>query len=368
MRFKTAVVALLVMAVAILGLLWWRSYTADDGVSVYYLAADSKDITQLFQFDLADETTHQMTASQEPVTGFAVSPNGEHLAFTTSLAAAELGEETIWLMRNGRTPQPLLTCTDAACHHLVWAPDGRRLIYERRALDENGIPTLPRIWWLDTVNGDTVPVLEEDTYAAAPRLSPDGAWIAYVSPADEGVWLYHFADGRSHFIASVTGTPVAWNPDSQSLLYSALNPVALPATADEHSEEEHSHANTATHLFLFDLTSGRSRQLSADVVIEDSAPTWSSDGAWIAFGRRQVRTGSARQLWLMRADGSDAHPLSADPAWNVGPPNWSGDGRFLLFQRFNLNDPQAEPGIWLLEIATGNLRELVSPGFLPAWQ
>ena len=315
--------------------------------------------------DVTDQTITQLTTLPDSVTGFAVSPDGAQIAFTTSPATAGSGNETIWLMKNGRTPHPLLTCTAAACHNLIWAADGRRLIYERRDLDENGIPAQPHLWWLDSASGDTLPVLQEDTPATAPRLSPDDAWIAYVAPAEDGLWLYHFADGRSHFIASATGTPVAWNPDGQSLLYSALNTVALP-TESEH-EDEHSHANLATHLFLFDLASGESRQLSADVVIEDNVPAWSPDGEWIAFGRRQARTGAARALWLMRADGSDAHSLNDDPAWNVGPPSWSEDGRCLLFQRYNLNDPQAEPGIWLLELATGSLRELTSPGFLPAW-
>ena len=51
--------------------------------------------------------------------------------------------------------------------------------------------------------------------------------------------------------------------------------------------------------------------------VEDGAPVWSPDGEWLAF-RRNINDGPGatltKQLWLMRADGSEARPLTNDAA------------------------------------------------------
>ena len=41
--------------------------------------------------------------------------------------------------------------------------------------------------------------------------------------------------------------------------------------------------------------------------------------------------------------------------------------RALVIQRFPLEGVNVSPGIWLLDVATGHLRELVSPGTRPTW-
>ncbi len=352
-----------------MGAIWWwqaRSPTEKE-LQVLFLAEDGQGVVQLFQMSMDGTAVSQLTDMTDAITGYAPSPDGAHIAVVTGQTA--LGNETIWLLDgNGRSAEPLFICTAAACQNPTWAPDSRRLLYERRELDAAGAPGWPRLWWLDTVTQDTEPLLTEDRFSAAGRLSPDGQWIAYYSPPDEGVWAYNFVDGRSHFVTSEQGVPVAWHPDGQSFLYTAFNTVNWPASGDEHSADEHRHNNLATHLFLFDLAADTSEQVSADVVIEDSAPAWSPDGQWIAFGRRQMRTAAGRQVWLMQADGYEAEPLTDDPALTAGPPHWSPDGRFLLFQRYNLDDPDADPGIWFLEIATGQLTEIAHPGFLPTFR
>ena len=48
-------------------------------------------------------------------------------------------------------------------------------------------------------------------------------------------------------------------------------------------------------------------------------------------------------------------------------PAWSPDGRCLLFQRYPLEKPNPRPGIWLLNVETGELQEVVTPGQWPTW-
>ena len=96
----------------------------------------------------------------------------------------------------GGGESPLLDCPAAECSGLVWSPDGRRLIYERRPWADGRYGS-PRLYWLDAATGETLPLLDEDTPGYGARFSPDGAWLSYVSPPDEGVVLYRLGRRRA---------------------------------------------------------------------------------------------------------------------------------------------------------------------------
>jgi len=69
----------------------------------------------------------------------------------------------------------------------------------------------------------------------------------------------------------------------------------------------------------------------------------------------------------MRPDGSEARYLTSEPEIHHGLPVWSPDGRYLAFQRFPLKELSARPSIWLMDVETEEIRELVTPGNRPTW-
>jgi hypothetical protein len=69
----------------------------------------------------------------------------------------------------------------------------------------------------------------------------------------------------------------------------------------------------------------------------------------------------------MRPDGSDAEPLTAEEDVDYGNPVWSLDGLYLLTRRFPLKGPEIVPSLWLIDIQTGDARQLLEPGDQPAW-
>jgi TolB protein len=183
--------------------------------------------------------------------------------------------------------------------------------------------------------------------------SPDGLWLSYIAPSSQGIQLYQINDGRSLIIPSRMGSTAIWGPQSDRLLVSDIQQsdqgfaVHLLKAAPESGE-------------LVDVT-GQGQQ------VEDSSPAWSPDAAWIAFTRKVAGTSMGKQVWLMRPDGTEARYLTSDPEIHHGLPAWSPDGRYLTFQRFALKELGARPGIWLLEVQTGEMRELVTPGNRLAW-
>jgi Tol biopolymer transport system component len=125
------------------------------------------------------------------------------------------------------------------------------------------------------------------------------------------------------------------------------------------------------HLLLIDVTTNEQRNLSGESAhVEDGSPTWSLDGAWIAFRRKELDGPGAtlgKQIWLMRSDGSNSRALTADPAFDHGQPVWSPDGRYLLFHKLPLKGPDITLSVWALDVETGEAWQVASPGQRPIW-
>ena len=125
------------------------------------------------------------------------------------------------------------------------------------------------------------PITETDLYAfkwaADPRISPDGAQIAYTL---------------------VTVTP--------------------------------KHDNYATSLWIVPAAGGAPRQISSGA--HDASPRWSPDGSRLAFLRTGEKDGKPEppQIYLLDMRGGEARVLT-DLAKGASDPVWSPDGRTIAF-------------------------------------
>ena len=327
--------------------------------------AGDNDAAQLFLLS-GDDPPRQLTGNDDPaapeVIDYAPSPDGERIVYAT-----QAGTDTALrlVQTDGGGDALLLACPGVVCAAPVWAPDGRRLLFERRQLADT-IPGPPRLTWLDPATGAMAPLIEgNDTTAQGARFSPTGEWLSYVSVADEGLVLYRLADGAQQLLISRAGSPAAWSPDGAAVVYRDV----VPAAHQTDDAEGAPPLETAS-VFLYRtlLAEAGSRQrLSPEAAVADGAAAYSPDGQWIAFGRAPAETDAARQLWLMRPDGGEARALTNEPTITHGPPHWSPDGRALLFQRFALANPTTTPAVWRLDVASGEATLVVANGYLPVW-
>jgi TolB protein len=324
----------------------WQFHTGP--LRILYLAPDGQNHDQIFVTALEGGKPTPLTREPFGVWDYTLSPDGMTIVYA---APRQDGGNDLWLVgADGSERHSILTCPEADCTGAAWSPEGRRLVYERRSIAS---ADSPRLWWLDLPTDGTTPVFQDDQLLGfGARWSPDGQWLSYVSPRDQGVQVYNVNDGRSFLIPSQMEEPASWRPQGDALLVTDI---------------QFQGERFSVHLMRADLESGRLLDLSGEGEVDDGWPAWSPDGTWVAFGRKAPHASMGRQLWLMRLDGNQAHYLTDEPEIHYGPPIWSPDGRYLLFQRYPLNELEAEPGIWLLEVETLNLQQIVTPGRQPTW-
>lgn len=329
---------------------WQASRPGDEGAArILYLGWDAQEREQLFVAELDGGPAIQLTEEQVGVWEYAVSPDGRTIVYS---ALQPDGGMDLWAVgAGGGEPYRLAECRQAACGGANWSPDGRRLVYQRRDLATG----VSQLWLLDAETKETLRLFEDSQLLGeAGRWSPDGQWLSYIDPGENSIQVYNLNDGRRFVIYSDMGEPGVWSPDSRSLLVTALDAEGERFTIK---------------LLRVELgeSSADGTDLSGDLNVEDGAAEWSPDGEWIAFSRKVARAATGKQIWLMRPDGSDTRQLTNEPDVYHGPPHWSADGRSLVFQRYLIAEPGKRPTIWLLEVATGEMRQVVAAGSQPDW-
>jgi eukaryotic-like serine/threonine-protein kinase len=273
----------------------------------------------------------------------------------------------------------------------AWSPDGRWLATGSSIQAVNAAPGLDRgIRLFHVPDGSSRVVTSPGgaEFHSHPALSPDGKQLGYASCRDITCWID--VVGIDADLAT-TGTPrrltrrvvaptrLAWTRDAGSLVYgddvtqrlwrvsvvSNTPPerielagfgAADPAIAA--TGERLAFSRSLANSDIYRFRPGRSPNVVVGSSFEEWNPALSPDGTRLAFASsRGDLGGSADEIWLSTADGSNATQLTVGPGFSQGSPRWSPDGRAIAF------DSVGEDGrwhVWMIDAAGGAPRRLTS--------
>lgn len=188
------------------------------------------------------------------------------------------------------------------------APSGRRIVFS----------THGEIFTAPVEEGDLRQITDGPARDRDPQYSPDGKWIAFVSDRSgrEEIFVASAEGGgeaRQITNIDILKSNFRWSPDNREIAYTSSD----------------------FKLRKFNLETGQTTDLASSRYGAITAPAWSPDGKWIAYGKPDhTRTSD---IYLMPSAGGEEHKVTFDSA-NEMQPRFSPDGRKLYFLR---SEPQS---------------------------
>jgi dipeptidyl aminopeptidase/acylaminoacyl peptidase len=241
------------------------------------------------------------------------------------------------------------------------SPDGARVAYVVTWIDTEKDEYRSTIHVAPTEGGAPVEFTRGPTRDSAPRWSPDGTQLAFLSDRTGGerqLYVMSVRGGEPRQLTSMSGHagPATWSPDGTKIAFSArvwVEPRPEDAAARQRWEQRPRHVTKAqyktdgqgytfdarAHLFIVDVATGETKPLT-NGDFEDRAESWSPDGRQIAFSRTRGGKGdySWSDIWVADVATGAALRVTEDVGRAISP-TWSPDGTTIACYGTDSQDP-----------------------------
>lgn len=321
------------------------------------------------------DTPTMLTDEPNGVNDFAIRPDGGQIVY--SARRADGGADLRAVNPDGTGAADVLACPQVACLSPDFSPEGGRLVYERQTPVEGTASAggfgEPRAHLLSLATGSDVTLGDSENQTRSPRWGPDGR-VSFYDAVRQALVIQDPTSGGVTYIPDLSGEIGTWSPDGQSIVFPEIylqdNTITLTGTLLVTDSASVNVAGFYSHLLRVAIATNTTQDLTGQGVVEDASPVYSGSGAWLAFGRKSLSdTGwtPGRQLWRMRAYGTQAQPLTDAPVYNHSAFAWSPDDRRLVYMRFNVIDPSEPVEVWIVNADGTGARRLVVGGYSPEW-
>jgi Tol biopolymer transport system component len=293
------------------------------------------------------------------------SPAGDLLAYCRNELGGAGGSQ-LYLARTASW-QPIQLVDDVFCQGLPqlgfdWSPDGATIAYTRSFVygpqaDGSQWSKYHGIWSVDVASGQSTELITPPgtNPLVYPRWSPDGRWIRlYELVYMEGLgvlrtWnrdngaLYNWLEvGNDMFPGSSD-----WSPDSVRLVFDQVTYVGFPGAG----------------LYTALPDSSDLLQLFVNPSQGVMRPTWSPDGANVAFQLRTYEENERTGIGLISPNGGNFREIYQTQA-NLEIQDWSPDGSQLLF----VSDDGGQANLYIYDLTSATQFPVVTgSGWQASW-
>ncbi len=267
------------------------------------------------------------------------------------------------------------------------SPDGKRVVYNRNAMDVMTDGKTSRLWIMDFDGGNNQPLTGRDTNEGGAAWSPDSSRVAFTGDTEHGaeIHVYRVGSGKLARITQLdrSASGLSWSPDGQWIAFSMLVPesppvlVTAPTPPDGATWAETPRVTTRlkyekdgsgyiepgyTQYFVVPADGGAVRQVTDGAYRHDSAPVWSADGKALIF------SGNRNEDWETAFANSEIYRVGLETGAvealteQNGPdtaPAVSPETGEIAWTRFE-DKVQAYQvdSLWVMDADGGNKREL----------
>ncbi len=239
------------------------------------------------------------------------------------------------------------------------SPDGQWVAYAVTELDAKEDEARTDIWMAPTAGGEPVRLTSAKKSSHAPRFSPDGRFIAFLSGREGEHAQVYLLDRRggdalrlTDYKASVSD--LEWSPDSKrlALVVHDVDPEQAAVEGDQAKKEEKPKPivirrrqfkrdgvgylrELRDHIHVFDVAAKQSVQVTSGPY-DDGRPTWSPDGRSLAFVSNRTADPDSNQntdIFIVAAEAGAAPRALTTWAGADDAPAFSPDGRHVAYVR-----------------------------------
>ena len=244
------------------------------------------------------------------------------------------------------------------------SPDGKWVAYTVSTADTVEDKRDADIWMASWDGGRSVRLTWTRKREHAPRWSPDGRYLAFLSARDdarevEQLWLLDRRGGEAERLTDLPGgvSDYAWSPDGTRLALIASDPDPDKPLPGQDSTKRRPEPIVVSrfrfkydgvgyigeerdHLYLLTLRD-RKTEIVTPGDYDEYAPSWSPDGRSIAFLSRRRSEYDRTDNWDLyvvdATPGAEPRQLTTfagadmDPEWGNRAPSWSPDGRLIAY-------------------------------------
>jgi dipeptidyl aminopeptidase/acylaminoacyl peptidase len=233
------------------------------------------------------------------------------------------------------------------------SPDGRKVAYVLRSLDEEEHKFTTDIYVADVETGKSIQMTYQPKNDSSPRWSPDGSKIAFFSNREKGnqIWIISLAGGEAYQLTKLedgASGSIRWSPDGQKIAFFTqrdLSEEEKKAKEEKRDEIVVDETMRLNQLAVIDVDSGVVQRLT-DGKTYVSDPSWSPDSKKIAFASRPSTDADDifhSKIFIIKSSGGTPERLTNTKAITEMSPQWSPDGKNIAFSAGPGYDLWADP-------------------------